>query len=132
MTKIVHKIKMDLAEIVKATEIPLRTLRYVIDHQLVEGLRVERAGRGSARYLSLFDATVLACTAALLEAGVSASVVKEMINRYRGAKRSTSRESFWQGLENGRRFWHFGFSQVRMQLNVGCIRSLLEGVDYDD
>jgi DNA-binding transcriptional MerR regulator len=127
VTKVVHVIKMDLAEVAANTDIPLRTLRYVIDHQLVVGLRVSNEGRGNARFLSLFDATVLACAATLLEAGMTAFRVKSMISQYRGAKRTRRSGSFWQGLRAGRKDFVFGTSFVQVAVDVGGIHSLLKG-----
>lgn len=121
--------KLDLATIADRMDLPIRTLRYVIDHRLVVGLRVEYAGRGNARWLSLFDATVLACAAALLEAGCHQSRVRQMLCQYRGAIRTPQRQSFWQGLQRGMTYWNFGTSFVQVELAVTSIHSLLKGQD---
>jgi len=131
VTKVDHVIKkLDLAAIAERTDLPLRTLRYALDHDLVEGLRASRAGRGSARLLSLFDATVLTCAAALLEAGHSRARVRDMLKQYGGAKRTSQLGSFWQGHQRDRFFKHrkyFGSSFVQTTLHVGVIYLLLKG-----
>lgn len=128
MAKVVQEIKkLDLAAIVERTDIPIRTLRYVIDHALVVGLRVESGGRGNARSLPLFDATVLCSAAVLLESGHIQSRVRQMMCQYRGAKRTQQTRSFWQGLRRGASNWNFATSFVQVSLDVGGIVSMLKG-----
>ncbi len=128
MSKVVQVIKkLDLATIMERTDIPIRTLRYVIDHKLVVGLRVEREGRGNARFLSLFDATVLCSAAVLLENGHTQSRVRQMMCQYRGARRTQQARSFWQGRRRGASNWNFATSYVQLSLDVGGIVSMLKG-----
>lgn len=129
MGKFVQMIKKrDLSAIAERIEISVRTLRYVIDHKLVVGLRVEQSGRGNARLLSLFDATILCAAASLLEAGHSQSRVRQMMCQYRGARRTRQAKSFWRGLRYGEaEHWFFAISFVQVSLNVGVIHSLLKG-----
>ena len=43
--------KMTLTDIAEATDLPTRQLRYVIDHELIPGLRLGQQERGNARNL---------------------------------------------------------------------------------
>lgn len=128
MSEVVQVIKkLDLAAVSERTGLPIRTLRYAIDHDLVMGLRVDREGRGNARSLSHFDATVLAAAAALLDMGWSNTRVTEMMFLYRGAKRTSLSRSFWWGLKHGIPFWYFNSPFTNVMLDVGKLYSLLEG-----
>jgi len=132
MGKIVHVIKkLDLAAIEELADIPVRTLRYVIDHKLVVGLRVERRGVGNARFLSLFDATLLCAATALLRSGHLRSRVRQMMSQYRGATRTRYPRSFWIGLKRGASNWNFATSYVQVSLDVGAIHSMLKGDCYE-
>jgi len=120
--------KLDLATIAARADLPIRTLRYVIDHELVPNLRVEHGGRGNARFLALFDATVLCCAATLLDYGVTQTRVRQMMRQYRGAKRTSHSSSFWAGLQQKSNHWHFGFPFIQVTLHVGMIHlDLQEG-----
>ena len=94
--KLVQLNKIGLATVAERTGIPLRQLRYVVDHNVVKGLKVEQGGRGNARQLALFDALAVSVAAALLQEGVSKPRVSEIMEQFRGARRSTSRHSLWK------------------------------------
>lgn len=124
--------KLDLAGIASCTDLPVRTLRYVIDHDLVAGLRVQQDGRGSARQLSLFDATVLASAATLLTMGLNASCVRSMMAQYRGATRTDDTSfSFWQGYQTRRRDFTFDTKFGWIGLDWAQIHSSLKECSDD-
>ena len=63
---------MDLQTIVRRTRLPPRRLRYVLDHEMIPGLKIilaENAG-GQPRTFSEYDGYRIACAGALLEAGM--------------------------------------------------------------
>jgi hypothetical protein len=63
---------MDLQTLADRTKVPLRKLRYVLDHRLLPGLRVKHARErtGHPRSFEEFEGFGLAGAAALAEAGV--------------------------------------------------------------
>lgn len=66
---------MDLAEISERTRLPLRRLRYVLDHGVLPGPRGKGQGRGTPRDVSEFEAFGLATAALMMEAGLRRSLV---------------------------------------------------------
>jgi len=93
---LVQQNKIDLGTIAIRTGIPIRTLRYTLDHDIVAGLRIAQSGRGNARQMSLFDALALSLAASMLHEGVSMARVCEIMDQLRGARRSNNRQSLWR------------------------------------
>jgi len=93
---LVQQNKIDLGTIAIRTGIPIRTLRYTLDHDIVAGLRIAQSGRGNARQMSLFDALALSLAASMLHEGVSMVRVCEIMDQLRGARRSNNRQSLWR------------------------------------
>lgn len=92
---------MNLFAIARATGIPIRTLRYVLEHRVLPG--AERASRGHrvTRQFTAFEAFGIACAAALLDAGVRRPSVTRCMRRLttrRGAGTSPSDIPLWQAF----------------------------------
>ena len=92
---------MNLFAIARATEIPIRTLRYVLEHRVLPG--TERASRGHrvTRQFTVFEAFGIACAAALLDAGVRRPSVTRCMRRLtsrRGAGSSPSDMPLWRAF----------------------------------
>jgi hypothetical protein len=73
---------MELQTIAERTRLPLRKLRYVIDHRLLPGLRVKIDGKavGQPRYFTDFEAFAVACAAAMLVGGMKREAVVQCID----------------------------------------------------
>ena len=73
---------MELQTIADRTQLPLRKLRYVLDHRLLPGLRVKIDGNevGRPRYFTDYEAFGVACAAALLGGGVKREAVIHFMN----------------------------------------------------
>ena len=72
---------MELQAVADKTHLPIRKLRYVLDHQLLPGLRVkvDTTSVGRPRLLTDFEAFGVACAAALLVGGVRRDGVIEFM-----------------------------------------------------
>jgi hypothetical protein len=72
---------MDLQTIAELTRLPIRKIRYVLDHRLLPGLRVEGQPDlvGRARILTDLEGFAVACAAILLESGVRKEAVIEFM-----------------------------------------------------
>jgi len=68
---------LELQTIAVRTRLPLRTLRYVLDHRVLPGARVKQAehAAGRPRYLVAHEAFGLACAAILLQGGLKRQAV---------------------------------------------------------
>jgi hypothetical protein len=68
---------MNLQTIAVLTRLPVRKIRYVLDHRLLPGLRVagQRNVVGQARILTDLEGFSVACAAILLESGVRKDAV---------------------------------------------------------
>jgi hypothetical protein len=66
---------MHIAEIAERIGLPVRQVRYVLDHGIMPGLKPAGEGRGTPRYLTAFGAFGVACAALLLQAGLRREVV---------------------------------------------------------
>ena len=67
---------MDLISIARATGLPLRRLRYVLDHRVLPGAEKSSRGHRVTRSFTGFEAFGIACAAALLHAGVRRPLVQ--------------------------------------------------------
>ena len=72
---------MDLQTIAELTRLPIRKIRYVVDHGLLPGRRVEGQPDlvGRARILTDLEGFAVACAAILLESGVKKETVVEFM-----------------------------------------------------
>jgi len=123
---------MTLTDIAEATDLPTRQLRYVIDHELIPGLRLEQQGRGNARRFPLFDAVVITVAASLLHAGVNATRVHAIMEQGRGAKRSRYQHSFKRAYDVGELTMNFRTNTMTVTaVNLEWIIKLLKG-EIDD
>jgi hypothetical protein len=70
-------VNLDLQTIAVLTRLPVRKIRYVLDHRLLPGLRVEGQPDlvGRARILTDLEAFAVACAAILLESGARKEAV---------------------------------------------------------
>ena len=70
-----------LKEIHLRSSIPLRRLQYVVEKELgpFQEVELEETQRGSARFYSPGGATVIACAALLLDAGIRRDAVKSFL-----------------------------------------------------
>jgi hypothetical protein len=73
---------MNLQSIAERTGLPLRTLRYVVDHKLVPNLRVRVSEHevGRPRLFADDVGVAIACAALLLEAGLKRDAVERIIH----------------------------------------------------
>lgn len=76
---------MTLADLADRTMVPLRQLRYTLDHGLLPGAQSASRGRGSYRSFTEFEAFGIACSALMLVAGLRQGVVRDcltLLSRY--------------------------------------------------
>jgi hypothetical protein len=96
---------MTLADLANRTMLPLRQLRYALDHGLLRGGQRASRGRGSPRSLTEFEAFVIACAAQLLQAGLRQGVVRDcvaLLGRYADKKaRRVSDVPLYQAFQSG-------------------------------
>ena len=82
-----HKTAMDLQTIAAQTRLPVRTIRYVLDHRLLPGQR-RVTGQpdlvGRARVLTDLEGFSVACAATLLESGVRREAVVDFMSALTG------------------------------------------------
>lgn len=73
---------MDLQEIASRTGMPIRKIRYVIDHRVLPGLRAEGQpdAVGRARFLTEFEGFGVACAAMMFELGLRKEKVIEFLD----------------------------------------------------
>jgi len=132
--KIVPKNKIGLADIEKVTGLAKRQLRFVLDNNLVSGLRVTSTGRrGSARQMSVVDATIVATAAALLTAGLSAASVKTIMTTSGGAHRTKNPKHLWRaltddGVLSDGFLFHEGSDFVEIEVNTPALYAKIEAV----
>jgi hypothetical protein len=86
---------LTIAHIAELAGLRSRSIRFVIDHKLVEGVRVMQSSHGGVRRLLPFDAAVVAMAASLLHLGVSADGVKAAMRGYAGAARTKKHGSLY-------------------------------------
>jgi hypothetical protein len=67
----------DLAEIAQVSGVPLRKLRYVLDHHLLPGAQDASRGRGATRSFTPFEAFALVVAALMLQAGLRRALVRD-------------------------------------------------------
>lgn len=72
---------MDLAHIAERTDLPLRTLRYVLEQGLLPVAQLTGRGRGVPRDLVASEAVPVAVAAAMLEAGLKGATVARILLR---------------------------------------------------
>ena len=66
---------MDLAELAARTGMPIRRLRYVVDHRVLPGLRDTPAGQGVPRTVTDYEGFAIALAARLLGSGMTRKLV---------------------------------------------------------
>lgn len=69
----------DLAAIARSSDVPVRKLRYVLDHSLLPGARHASLGRGTARSFTPFEAFAIVLAALMLEAGLRRALVRDCL-----------------------------------------------------
>jgi hypothetical protein len=69
----------DLARIAETSGLPLRKLRYVLDHKILPGGDVKSRGRGAVRSLEPFEAFGVVVAAAMLGAGLKRALVRDCL-----------------------------------------------------
>ena len=77
---------MDLAHIAERTDLPLRTLRYVLEQGLLPVAQLTGRGRGVPRDLVDSEAVPVAVAAAMLEAGLKGAAVAPVLLRLSRAR----------------------------------------------
>src|SRR5262245_23581190 len=70
---------MDMAELTARTSLPVRKLRYVLDHRILPGLRDVASGHGVPRMFTPFEGFGIALAARLLDAGVTRKLVADAL-----------------------------------------------------
>jgi hypothetical protein len=68
-----------LADLAQSSGIPVRKLRYVLDHGLLPGAQDNSQGRGTARAFTFFGCFVIVVAALMLEAGLRRSLVRDCL-----------------------------------------------------
>lgn len=120
---------MDLQELAQCTGLPLRKLRYVLDHQLLPGLTFEVAENeaGRPRRLAMDVAFGVACVASLLDGGVQRSTASFFIDSILKLRYPTKGGTPWYGHEILAKFLERGESghvqlgdcaNLRLQLKI--------------
>lgn len=66
---------MDTAELTIRTGVPIRKLRYVLDHRILPGLEGVASGHGVPRTFTPFEGFAIALAARLLDAGVTRKLI---------------------------------------------------------
>jgi hypothetical protein len=92
---------MTLFAIARATGIPIRTLRYVLEHRVLPGAEKASRGHRVTREFTAFEAFGIACAAALLDAGVRRPSVTQCMRRLttrRGAGTAPSDIPLWHAF----------------------------------
>lgn len=92
---------MNLFAIAEATGIPIRTLRYVLEHRVLPGAEKASRGHRVTREFTAFEAFGIASAAALLDAGVRRPSVTRCMRRLttrRGAGTSPSDIPLWHAF----------------------------------
>jgi hypothetical protein len=67
----------DLGQIAEFISIPLRKLRYVLDHGMLPGGAVASRGRGAVRSFTTFEAFGIVTAALMLQAGLKRALVRQ-------------------------------------------------------
>jgi len=73
---------MDLQGIASRTRLPLRKLRYVLDHRMLPGMRVKHNAAlvGNPRWFSELEGLAIYAAASLLESGVRREVIESFLD----------------------------------------------------
>ncbi len=66
---------MDLNELATRATLPVRKLRYVLDHRILPGLQGVASGHGVPRTFTPFEGFAIALAARLLDAGVTRKLI---------------------------------------------------------
>jgi hypothetical protein len=66
---------MDMADLAARTGLPVRKLRYVMDHRVLPGRRRVASGHGIPRTFTLFEGFGIALAARLLDSGLTRKLV---------------------------------------------------------
>ena len=90
---------MELQELARRTALPLRRLRYVVDHDLVPGLNYRLASdeAGRPRQLAQDAAFGVACVAALLQGGMKRTEATSFIAALLDFPYRTKKGESWPG-----------------------------------
>ena len=94
---------MKVSSIAKRAGLPIRKIRYVLDHNLVAGLDAPRDGRGRARTFSPFQAYVVALAAHMLVAGLPKKMIADLLKDMGGATTARKRGSLWNSWRSDKR-----------------------------
>ncbi len=70
---------MDLNELAARTGLPVRKLRYVLDHRILPGLQGVASGHGVPRTFTPFEGFAIALAARLLDAGVTRKLIATVL-----------------------------------------------------
>lgn len=100
---------MDLQTLAIRTGVPIRKLRYVLDHRLLPGMRIKHALEfvGHPRSFAEHEGFGIACAAALVEAGVRRESISLFMDALCGlvlksqSKRRIPRTVFLAAFEDG-------------------------------
>jgi hypothetical protein len=92
----------DLAEIAQVSGVPVRKLRYVLDHQLLPGAQDASRGRGATRSFTPFEAFALVVAARMLQAGLRRALVRDcMAALARGPGRDIDQIPLYKAFAHG-------------------------------
>jgi len=126
---------MELAELAACTGLSLRKIRYVVDHELVPGLRFRIANNevGRPRHVSPDAALGIACVAALLEGGLQSAVASQLIAGIVTLRYRQSNGKLWPGHEILVTFLQRGEAgQVQLGDGVNLrLKLVISGQDFD-
>ena len=92
----------DLAEIARSSGVPVRKLRYVLDHRLLPGAHDASQGRGHARAFTPFESFAIVVAALMLEAGLRRALVRDCLAALgRGSVRRIDQIPLYRAFSHG-------------------------------
>jgi DNA-binding transcriptional MerR regulator len=87
---------LTIADIAEKAELSPRQIRYVIDHELVQGIEPADTKRGRAREFTKFEGFVIALAGKLCDAGINQRRIKQIMEALHGAEQTRKDGSLWK------------------------------------
>jgi len=114
------------------TKVPLRTLRHIVDGNMIAGLSW-KVGSRKARIFDHFNAFTLSLVGSLLQSGMTLEAAVALVNRHQGCKKSQRKDSLYRHFINRDDFLsdeHFKEEDqpVKIHVDIGYLRRALSKV----